>query len=120
MHDLGDALVRARFAEPVMDAEHLTLTYADLRGLMRDIKGTGAHNAASDRPRGLTGPRRLAALEAAYETQRRDGRLPATYEVVYGHAWAPELAARGRHTDAGFAIPVGAIGRHRPPGGGAL
>jgi malonyl-CoA O-methyltransferase len=119
MHDLGDALVRARFAEPVMDAEHLTLTYADLRGLMRDLKGIGAHNAASDRPRGLTGPRRLAALEAAYETQRRDGRLPATYEVVYGHAWAPELAARGRHTDAGFAIPVGAIGRHRPPGGGA-
>jgi len=63
---------------------------------------------------------RLAALEAAYETQRREGRLPATYEVVYGHAWAPALAARGRHTDAGFAIPVGAIGRQRPPGGGGL
>ena len=120
MHDVGDALVRARFADPVMDAEHLTLTYPGLRDLMRDLKGIGAHNAGRDRPRGLTGPRRLAALEAAYETHRRDGRLPATYEVVYGHAWAPELAARGRHTDDGFAIPVGAIGRHRPPPGGGL
>ena len=120
MHDVGDALVRARFADPVMDAEHLTLTYPGLRDLMRDLKGIGAHNAGRDRPRGLTGPRRLAALEAAYEAHRRDGRLPATYEVVYGHAWAPDLAARGRHTDDGFAIPVGAIGRHRPPLGGGL
>jgi malonyl-CoA O-methyltransferase len=119
MHDVGDALVRARFADPVMDAEHLTLTYPGLRELMRDLKGIGAHNAGSGRHRGLTGPRRLAALEAAYEAHRRDGRLPATYEVVYGHAWAPELAARGRPTADGFAIPVGAIGRRPHAGGGA-
>jgi malonyl-CoA O-methyltransferase len=90
MHDVGDALVRARFAEPVMDAERLTMTYADLRGLMRDLKGIGAHNATGGRERGLTGRRRMQALMDAYESFRRDGVLPATYEVVYGHAWAPE------------------------------
>ena len=51
----------------------------------------GAHNVNSDRSRGLTGPGRVRALRAAYERFRgSDGRLPATYEVVYGHAWAPE------------------------------
>lgn len=89
MHDLGDALVRAGFVEPVMDVEYLTLTYADVRELMRDLKTIGAGNAMTGRARGLTGARRLAAVERAYETFRTDGRLPATYEVVYGTAWTP-------------------------------
>lgn len=89
MHDIGDALVRAGFAEPVVDVEHLTVTYADVRELMRDLKSIGAHNVSAGRPRGLTGPRRLAAVAAAYERFRGDGRLPATYEVVYGTAWTP-------------------------------
>ncbi len=113
LHDLGDGLVRARFADPVMDAERLTLTYPGARDLMRDLKVLGAHNAAAERPRGLTGPRRLAAVEAAYESHRREGRLPATYEVVYGHAWAPTQ----RPIEGGVAIPVSAIGgRARPSG----
>jgi malonyl-CoA O-methyltransferase len=115
MHDIGDALVRARLADPVMDAERITVTYADVRGLMRDLKGIGAHNALAGRPRGLTGRRRLAALEDAYEAERRDGRLPATYEVVYGHAWvsaaAAEPAQPQRRVDGGVAIPVDAIPR---------
>lgn len=90
MHNVGDALVNARFADPVMDVEHLTVTYERARDLMRDLKALGAHNATSQRARGLTGRRRLLAVERAYETHRRDGRLPASYEVVYGHAWAPE------------------------------
>ncbi|MFU8894993.1 MAG: malonyl-ACP O-methyltransferase BioC, partial [Gammaproteobacteria bacterium] len=88
MHDLGDALVRAGLGQPVMDMEHLVLTYPDVRSLMRDLKTMGARNATAGRSRGLTGPRRLAAVEAHYEKLRRDGRLPATWEVVYGHAWA--------------------------------
>ena len=55
MHDLGDALVRAGLAEPVMDVERYTLTYDDVRGLMRDLKAIGAHNASAGRPKGLTG-----------------------------------------------------------------
>lgn len=89
MHDIGDALVRARLADPVMDVEHLTLTYAGVRSLMRDLKAIGAANATATRPRGLTGRKRMQAMTEAYEHYRRDGLLPATYEVVYGHAWAP-------------------------------
>ncbi|MGE5624889.1 MAG: malonyl-ACP O-methyltransferase BioC [Bacillota bacterium] len=91
MHDIGDALIRAGFVEPVMDVEHVTLTYADATSLMRDLKRIGAHNVTAGRSRGLTGRGRLGALSAAYEKFRRDGRLPATYEVVYGTAWAPKF-----------------------------
>lgn len=101
MHDIGDALIRAGFVEPVMDVEHVTLTYADAPALMRDLKRIGAHNATAGRSRGLTGRGRLEAFAAAYEKFRRDGRLPATYEVVYGTAWAPKfMPAAALHGDA--------------------
>jgi len=90
MHDIGDALVRAQFADPVMDMESLTVTYPDAVGLMRDLKQIGAHNATAGRARGLTGRGRWQRLVEAYEEYRREGVLPATHEVVYGHAWAPE------------------------------
>jgi malonyl-CoA O-methyltransferase len=104
MHDVGDALIRAGFVEPVMDVEQLTLTYADVTSLMRDLKRIGAHNVTAGRGRGLTGRGRLAALGQAYERFRREGRLPAGYEVVYGTAWAPKFmptaALRRADTDA--------------------
>jgi malonyl-CoA O-methyltransferase len=107
MHDLGDALVRVGFADPVVDVERLTLTYDKARNLMRDLKLLGAHNATSVRSRGLTGRRRFAAVEQAYEAHRRDGRLPASYEVIYGHTWAPQQ----RRLEAGVAIPLSAVKR---------
>jgi malonyl-CoA O-methyltransferase len=87
MHDIGDALVRAGLTEPVLDVERMTLTYRDVLALMRDLKVIGAHNVTAGRPRGLTGRNALRGVEAAYEPARRDGRIPATYEVVYGAAW---------------------------------
>ncbi len=93
MHDLGDALVRAGFAAPVLDVDHFTLSYSDVRRLVADLKAVGGRNATAGRQKGLTGPRRYAAMEAAYERQRREGRLPATFEVVFGLAWAPAAAA---------------------------
>jgi malonyl-CoA O-methyltransferase len=93
MHDVGDALVRGGFAAPVLDVERYTLTYLDVRRVAADLKATGAHNATSGRARGLTGRRQFAALQSAYERFRQDGRLPATYEVVFGHAWTPGGAA---------------------------
>lgn len=89
MHIVGDAMLQAGLAEPVMDVENLTLTYNKVHDLMRELKGIGAHNVAHDRPRGLTGRQRLQAFEQAYEKFRCNGVLPASYEVVYGHAWAP-------------------------------
>ena len=94
LHDIGDMLIHAGFSAPVMEMEMLTLTYADLRTLMRDLKGIGAHNAATARRRGLLGKSAWGRLEQAYELNRTQGRLPATYEVVYGHAWAGDKMQR--------------------------
>ena len=90
MHDVGDALVQAQWAEPVMDTERITVTYPDVRTLMCDLKQIGAHNVTLGRPLGLTGRHRLQRVTAAYEQFRVDGLLPASYEVVYGHAWSPD------------------------------
>ena len=111
MHDLGDAMLRAGLAEPVMDVERYTLTYPDVRGLMRDLKAIGAHNVNAGRARGLTGRRALERMTAAYESERRDGRLPATYEVVYGQAWALESGLRSSAPAGEIRIPIGRIGR---------
>jgi malonyl-CoA O-methyltransferase len=94
MHDLGDALVRAGFAAPVLDVERFTLQYLDVRKIAGDLKATGARNLTAARAKGLTSPRKFAAMQTAYEQFRQDGRLPATYEVVFGHAWAPAHATR--------------------------
>jgi malonyl-CoA O-methyltransferase len=94
MHDIGDALVRAGFAAPVLDVERYTLEYTDVRSLAADLKAIGARNATAGRPKGLTSPRKFAAMQAAYEMYRAGGRLPATYEVVFGQAWAPAAAQR--------------------------
>jgi malonyl-CoA O-methyltransferase len=94
LHDIGDMLVAAGFANPVMEMEMLTLTYPDLRALMLDLKGLGAHNAAAARRRGMMGRAQWARLVAAYETHRREGRLPASFEVIYGHAWVGDKTRR--------------------------
>ena len=94
MHDIGDALVRLRYADPVMDMERLELTYTDLDGLVRDLRDIGATHLHQGRSRGLGGRRRWAQARERYEAFRRaDGRLPATFETVYGHAWKPAAAA---------------------------
>ncbi len=110
MHDLGDALLRARFSDPVMDVDRITLTYGEVSGLMRDLKLLGAHNANSGRSKGLTGKGRILAMKAAYERFRREGLLPASYEVVYGHAWAP-LGGRNAQEAGVFTVAVDQIGR---------
>ena len=90
MHDVGDLLVQGGFSDPVMDAETITLTYREIADLMRELKALGAHNVNTGRSKGLSGRRLFSRLSEAYEGFRRaDGRLPATFEVVYGHAWKP-------------------------------
>ncbi len=90
MHDIGDALVRAGFAAPVLDVERFELTYDDVKGVMRDLKAIGAHNATQGRNRGLLGKGFLQQLTQQYELFRKQGKLPATYEVVYAHTWKPQ------------------------------
>jgi malonyl-CoA O-methyltransferase len=90
MHNIGDELVVAGFAEPVMDVERLTLQYPDVHSLMREIKSIGSHNVASKRSRGLTGKGQMAAMLQAYGKFRHDEIYPASFEVIYGTAFAPE------------------------------
>ena len=113
MHDLGDGLVRAGFAEPVLDVSRFTLTYPDAVALLRDLRATGSQGAATDRARGLTGRGRLRAMEEAYEKFRSGGTLPASYEAVFGQAWG---AIARPATDGEIAIPVEAISRRGPLG----
>lgn len=87
VHDIGDAALAAGLKDPVLDSDHITMHYPDVRALLADLKGLGATNADVDRARGLTGKARLKAMLDAYETRRRDGRIPATWEVVTLHAW---------------------------------
>lgn len=87
MHDLGDMMAAAGFATPVVDMHVLTLTYTDVDALVRDLRATGETNVAADRRRGLLTPAAWSRMKQAYEPLRRDGRLPATIELVFGHAW---------------------------------
>lgn len=98
MHDIGDALVKAGFSDPVMDMEMLTLSYTGLDELFADLRASGGNNASTARPRGLSGRHEWAAARASYERLRSDGRLPASFEVIQGHAWkaAPKTTEDGR------------------------
>jgi len=100
MHDIGDMLVHAGFADPVMDMEYVTLTFESPRALLDELQASGATNRTRGRPRGLMGRERFARVTRALEAPRRDGRIAATFEVVYGHAWKGEP----RSTPEGHAI----------------
>lgn len=94
MHDLGDMLLAAGFADPVMEMEKIELAYASPRGLLRDQRRLGVRD-------GLLGPMSFGEgrrVFRAWQAQRREGRIPATFEIVYGHAWKPQprVAADGR------------------------
>ncbi len=98
MHDLGDLLLAAGLSDPVMERESMTVTYSEVTDLMRDLKAIGAQNATAGRRMGLTGRARIRTVKENYERCRENGKLPATFEVIYGHAWKPEtrLSSSGR------------------------
>ncbi len=104
MHDIGDVLVSAGFNAPVMDMEYITLTYADLKAMLRELKAIGAHNVTDGRNQGLTSRERWRKLEAAFEQFRTNGRLPATYEVIYGHAWINQKIPKAARSAEGYQV----------------
>ena len=98
LHDIGDMLVHAGFADPVMDMEVITLEYATTDALWRDLKAQGGSNAMQTRSRGLMTPHKLRSIEAALDSGRRDGGpIRISVEVIYGHAWkiAPKKTVDG-------------------------
>ena len=98
MHDVGDALVRAGFLDPVMEVDTFTLIYDDGVALMKELKSLGATNVNAGRRKSLTGKHALQAMLAEYEKHRQTDGLPATFEAIYGHAWVPETK-QGRRED---------------------
>jgi len=100
MHDFGDMLVNAGFSTPVMDMETITVTYESVRKLMDDVRAWGG-NPLLTRRRGLVGRQVWkAAVEVLERSRRADGKIPLTFEVVYGHAFRPA----SRVTASGEAI----------------
>lgn len=91
MHHLGDAMLNAALLDPVVDSENVVIGYDKAIELMRDLKNIGAHNIDEKRNKGLTSPAVIKALELKYQEYRlSNGELPATYELIYGHAFARE------------------------------
>ena len=88
MHDWGDMLVQAGFAEPVMDMERITLTYETPARLLQELTELG-RNFHPARFAGLRGRQWRGKLESALAERLKtgpDGRLSLTFEVIYGHA----------------------------------
>lgn len=107
MHDVGDAMIQAGYRDPVVDVETITLTYNDVPDLLKDLKALGATNAATGRASGLGGRGLLAAMIKSYEKFRRaDGLLPATYEIVYGHAWGKTPPKATKVSGGEVRIPI--------------
>jgi malonyl-CoA O-methyltransferase len=89
MHDLGDMLVHAGFADPVMDQEQITLSWPSADALLAELRGLGG-NVDPARHSGLRTPRWRARLhDALARTADANGRIALTFEVVYGHAFKP-------------------------------
>jgi malonyl-CoA O-methyltransferase len=93
LHEVGDHLCRAGLTNVVVDVDRITRHHPDVLSLLRELKALGAHNVTIGRPRTLTPKPHLTRLQDAYEVYRSPAGLPATFEVVYGHAWAPVRTA---------------------------
>ena len=106
MHDVGDALLRAGFAEPVMETEKFTLVYGSGLALMRELKMLGAGNVNAGRRRSVTGKGKLKAMLAEYDSRYGNDGLPATFEAVYGHAWVPARKQAGDEITEPGAYPL--------------
>lgn len=98
MHDVGDILSSSGFSDPVIESEEITVNYDSAAGLLRDLKGIGASNADSERRKSLTGPTRMRKILKEYEKYRCNDKIPATYEVILGHAWAVKSEKNKEHT----------------------
>lgn len=113
MHDVGDAVLQAGLCDPVLEAEHITVRYSRLRDLLQDLRDVGGHTVLGERRQGLLGKAAWQRLQQAYQGfADEDNKLPATYEVVYGHAWADSASRRSMDTVEGpqeVHIPINSL-----------
>ncbi len=109
MHDIGDALVSAGLADPVLDVDRLTVKYPDARKLFRDLTLSGSRNSLAGRRRGLLGKGQFNRLVAALSEASPGTAIEIDLELVYGHCWS----AGPRNDPGNFRIDAGAIPRRR-------
>ena len=109
MHDIGDALVRAGLADPVLDVDRLTVKYPDARRLFRDLTLSGSRNSLAGRRRGLLGKGQFSRLVAALSEASPGAGIEIDLELVYGHCWS----TGPRNEPGNFRIDATAIPRRR-------
>ncbi len=102
MHELGDAMLAAGFAAPVLDRENLIVDYPDIDALQNELLALGAANIAFGRRRGLMSP----AVRSSLNAGAQKGRMPVTFELVQGHGWKGALKSMGNNTDDGYSVSV--------------
>lgn len=114
MHDIGDALVRAGFGEPVLDIERLTVTYREVGTLFSDLRATGG-TWPTPAACHLGHRGRIESIRRAYELTRRDLNIPLSVEAVFGQAWRPSTSTEHREQgDRGeVRVPLTALRRRR-------
>lgn len=113
MHDVGDILVRSGFSDPVMDMSMYHLTYHSVRDLLLDLKYLGSKNVHEQQSKGLTTANQFTKMAKAYEAYRKDQVLPATYEVVFGHAWGAEKAMPKKGPDGEVYVSLESLKRKK-------
>jgi malonyl-CoA O-methyltransferase len=109
MHDVGDALMRAGLNAPVLDVDHLSVSYDDPQKLFRDLTATGARNALQHRRRSLAGKGQFSRMVGALAASPGENTIKIDLELVYGHCWG--TASAGQSAD--FRIDAGQIGKRR-------
>ena len=112
MHDLGDLAMKAGLAEPVLDLDRLTVTYAEPAALWRDLKAVAAGNVAGGRRRELTGRGRWSRFEHAL-APRPGERFAVTVELIFGQAFGrgPVQTRRQAGAATEISVPIERIGR---------
>jgi malonyl-CoA O-methyltransferase len=89
MHDFGDMLVDAGFSTPVMDMETITVTYDSVEKLLADVRACGGNPLATRRRSLVTGTAWKRVMEGLERMRGSNGKIPLTFEVIYGHAFKP-------------------------------
>ena len=96
VHDIGDLLINLGFKDPVLDVENFTLTYEDPKNLLIDLKKIGATSGPEIKDSIFLGKSFIQQYKEGYEKFKENNLCPATYEVIYGHAWK-SIMTEGQH-----------------------
>ncbi len=112
MHDIGDALLQCGFTDPVVDMENITIRYRAVESLLKDLHESGSQNLSAKKRRTLTGRNHWQQFIKAYQDQAdNEGRFPASYEIIYAHAWQSQPKQKQSADGSEISIPIESIGR---------